>query len=136
MVAQSTSNATLTTIAAALRIQLASEGDQAGQRAVDRAVEHLSSGLPYDFDGSELRVTSASRRQLGMIQVSDGNACTCESAKRTWCWHRAAYRLLLAEWALREPAYLRAKILEQCAGADAGDWPPDSIFDDTYFDAA
>lgn len=57
-------------LASAMKCQL--RNDDAGQRAVDRAVEHLASGLAYEFDGVELRITSASRRGSGQIQVTDG----------------------------------------------------------------
>ena len=123
-VAQPAVDAALITLAAAMRLQLAH--DPAGQRAVDRAIEHLQGGITYDFDGVELRVTSWSRRAAGAVQVTDGLGCTCESARRPWCWHRACFHLLLAELALRDPATLRWKILEQCRPVDL---PADSIFD-------
>ncbi len=124
-VAQQTADATLVTLASAMRLQLAD--DAAGQRAVDRAVDHLSAGVPFEFDGVELRITSWSRRQAGVVQVTDGLDCTCESSRRAWCWHRSAYRLLLARVCMADPAYLRAKILEQCAPQDT--MPRESIFD-------
>jgi hypothetical protein len=114
-------DATLVTLASALRLAYAD--DAAAVRAVDRAVDHLASGLPFEFDGTELRITSYSRRAEGAIQISDGHACTCESSLRLWCWHRIAYRLLLAEMALRNPTWLRAQIAEQVspAGSDGYD---------------
>lgn len=106
----------LTTLAGAMRIQFAAE--PAAVRCIDRAVDHLASGLAYDFDGVELRITSWSRRGMGMIQVTDGTGCTCESHRRPWCWHRAAFRLMLAAMALSQPALLRARIVEQVSPVD------------------
>lgn len=115
MVAQSI-DPTLTTLAGAMRIQFAQE--PAAVRCIDRAVDHLASGLAHEFDGVELRITSWSRRGMGMIQVTDGIGCTCESNRRPWCWHRAAFRLMLAAMALSQPALLRARIIEQVSPLD------------------
>lgn len=117
----------LTLIAGALKLQLAASADAAGQRAVDRAVEHLASNPVYEFDGVELRIASFSRG-AGVEHITDGEICTCEGRKHAWCLHRAEFRLLLARLALESPLLLRAKIVEQMAPAD--DWmPADSIFD-------
>jgi hypothetical protein len=99
-----TINPILPVLATALKLELTA--DAAGQRAVDRALEHLAAGAVYDFDGTELRVTSYSRRHTGMIHVTDGLGCTCESAHRPWCRHRALFRLLLAALALQSPITL------------------------------
>ena len=53
--------------------------------------------------------------------MTNGEACTCESYRRPWCWHRIAYRLLMADLALRSPGYLRAKIVEQVSQANIQD---------------
>lgn len=113
---QSTINPVLATIASAMRVEFAA--DAAAIRAVDRAVDHLASGLAYEFDGVELRITSYSRRDAGMVQVSDAIGCTCESNRRPWCWHRIACRLLMAHMVITQPGLLRARILEQVSPLD------------------
>lgn len=118
----------LVTLASAFRLTVID--DACACRAIDRAVDHLSSGLAYEFDGVELRIQSYSRRDQGCIQVTDGIGCTCESARRPWCWHRAAARLLLAVMAFREPNVLRAKIIEQVAPADILEANEDGAFDE------
>ncbi len=100
-------------LAAALKLQLAATADAAGQRAVDNALEHLRSGAVYDFDGVALRISSYSRRNKGVIHVTDGMYCTCEGGRHPWCRHRALFRLLLAELALQSPSELRAKVVEE-----------------------
>jgi len=45
--------------------------------------------------------------------------CTCEGGRHPWCKHRAQYRLLLAELALRDPAELIRQIIAQTLPADA-----------------
>ena len=116
MVEQQPIDAVLITLASALRLQFGSDGPAA--RAVDHAVEHLSAGLPFVFDGMALRVTSASQHDAGVLQTTDGVRCTCAARIYPWCWHRAAYRLLLAQMSLREPAALRASIRAQTRPAD------------------
>lgn len=112
-------DATLATLAAAMRLQFAAE--PAAVRAADRALEILQSNLPYEFDGVELRVLSHSRSKEGLWQVTDGIGCTCEGHRRPWCRHRALFRLLLAQWSMTQPGYLRAKIIEQTSPEDVGD---------------
>ena len=105
----------LITLANAMLIKFGRDGPAA--RAVDRAVEYLSAGLPYEFDGVEFRVTSVSYYEAGRIHVTDGVSCTCAARRCDWCWHRAAHRLLLAEMSLGEPTSLRARILEQVSSS-------------------
>ena len=113
-----------------MRVQFAD--DPAAVRAVDRALDHLATDLPYDFDGVELRITSFSRRDSGAIQVTDGLDCTCESRKRPWCWHRISARLLMAQMALAQPGLLRARIIEQVSPLDLE--PNDDAGYDSYGD--
>jgi hypothetical protein len=116
MVEQQSCDGVLITLASALRLQFGSDGPAA--RAVDHAVEHLSAGLPFVFDGVALHVMSASQHEAGVMQTTDGVRCTCAARIYPWCWHRAAYRLLLAQMSLREPAALRARICAQTQPAD------------------
>ena len=97
-------------IAAALRLSLME--DPKGQYAVDRALELLQAGASYEFDGSEMRVSSFSRGH-DVVHVTNGHGCTCEGGVRPWCRHRALFRLLLAYAALRDPVALIDKICEQ-----------------------
>lgn len=106
---------TLTILAAAMRVQFAQE--PAAVRAVDRALEILDRGLPYDFNGVALRVLSYSRSNTGLMQTTDGELCSCESRRRQFCRHRALFRLLLSQWSMTQPGFLRAKLIEQLAPA-------------------
>lgn len=110
-----TNSPAITALATALK--LAHSMDATLHRAVDRALENLP-GASYEFDGTELRVVSMSRRKSGMWHVTDGESCTCEGAKHTYCWHRIAFRLLLSEAVLRYPQFIRSKVAEQMAPAD------------------
>ena len=130
MTEQSLADPILVSLAGALRV--AEACDPSAIRAVDRAVDHLSTGLPFEFDGCELRITSFSRRVAGVVQVTDGVSCTCPSGRRPWCWHRAAFRLLIAEMALRNPQLLRYKIAEQTSVLDLA--TDDEVAYDEYGD--
>src|SRR5919199_550993 len=119
-------DAPLVVLAAAMRLQFTD--DPAAQRAIDGAVAYLRADLPREFDGVELRVTSYSRAGEGAVQSTDGESCTCARAHRSWCWHRALFRLLLARMSIREPVWLRVKILLE---NDCGDpFPTEILFDD------
>lgn len=92
--------------------------DESLQRCGDTLRKHLRNGVEFDFDGTELRVLSASRRMEGVCHVSDGESCTCEGARHPWCWHRLLYRVLFAQAALCGPLVLRAAIVEQAGPAE------------------
>lgn len=97
--------------------------DTAAQRAADNALTHLRSAPILAFDATELRVLSQQPKKAadGMHYIADAEACTCDGARHPWCKHRAEYRLLLAELALRNPAELLRLVREQSAPADADD---------------
>ncbi len=120
-------DAPLVVLAAAMRLQFAD--DPTAQRAIDGAVAYLRADLPQEFDGVELRVTRPSTVGEGAILSTDGESCTCARARRAWCWHRAAFRLLLARMSMCTPAGLRMTILLENDCVDL--FPAESLFDDT-----
>lgn len=101
---------TLALIASAIQTV---DQDASLRRALDKALTQLTNGITLDFDGTELRVVSASRRELGIVHVTDGHTCTCEGGKHSFCWHRAMFRLLFAEAAIERPAALVLAIASQ-----------------------
>lgn len=120
-------------LACAMRLQF--QEQPAAGRAVDRALEILSAGLPYEFDGVELRVLSYSRANEGIWHVSDGTGCTCEGSRFPWCRHRALFRLLMAQMAIIEPIYLRMRVAEHLGPIE--DYPGDFLDShDEYGDVA
>ena len=113
-------------LASAMRLQCAD--DPVAQRAIDQAREQLHDGTVYDFDGCEVRVVSYRQSHDGMWHVSDGVACTCENGRRSWCDHRALFRLLMARATMVDPGLVRATLLEQNDNADG--FPRESLVDD------
>lgn len=106
--------ATITPTLALLSSAIQTVDQDAGlRRALDKALTQLTTGVSLDFDGTELRVRSASRAELGIIHVTDGRSCTCEGGKHPFCWHRALFRLLLAEAAIERPWALMLAIASQ-----------------------
>lgn len=96
--------------------------DDPARRGADNALRHLGASPVRQFDAAELRVLSEDRAHAadGREHVADYLGCSCPSGGRPWCKHRIAYRLLLAELALRDPAALVRQLLEQVAPADVG----------------
>src|SRR4051812_20091826 len=97
---------TLAALACALRVQYAAE--PAAVRAVDRALESLAAGAVYTFTGTMLRVSSTSRPGGSVWHETDGERCSCESHRRSWCRHRALFRMVSARYALAQPSMLRS----------------------------
>lgn len=99
--------------ALAMALPAALPGDGKAHDAALRALTNLRAAPAIVFDGAELRVISASRRADGVWQVTDGVDCTCEGRRHAYCWHRLAFRLLTALYALRDPAALHRAIIAQ-----------------------
>jgi hypothetical protein len=117
---------TLAILASALKIEHLMDASM--QRATDNGLSHLATELPYEFDGSELRIVSQSEAKSGAWVVTDGVSCTCKGGRHAICKHRALFRLLLAREILLDPLYVRTRIIEQVAPAgyfDSDPPPPD-----------
>jgi hypothetical protein len=99
--------------ALAMVLPAAMPGNEKAHANALTALENLRDAPAFVFDGSELRVISASRRSEGVWQVTDGETCTCEGRNRASCWHRRAFALLSALEALRDAVGLRRAIIAQ-----------------------
>lgn len=99
--------------ALAMVLPAAQPGNETAHAGALKALTNLRDAPAFAFDGSELRVVSASRRADGVWQVTDGESCTCEGRNRASCWHRRMFHLLCALVALRDAAGLRQAIIAQ-----------------------
>ena len=93
---------TPTQIAIALLLKELHRGDDACGRAVDTLLGKPDLPPLRAFTGVEARFQSDSEPELENVVTVNG--CSCRGGRHPWCVHRARFRVLLAEAALRDPA--------------------------------
>jgi len=70
--------------------------------ALDKAVRNLPTAAAH-FDPATHTLTIGSVSEPGVLRTTDGADCDCPGGRHAHCWHRAAWSLIVALEAIRDP---------------------------------